>query len=134
MESIRIQENKTIRQRYNICSIDEMTGFEFEEFIGYLFEKIGYKVVVTKKPNDQGIDIIVKDDFTKIGIQAKCYNSVVGNKAIQEEVAGKAYYKCDKVLVITNSSFTQSAIELAKCNHIGLISRNELSEMINNYC
>lgn len=133
IESKKMNQNKILPQTYNIYSADKMTGYEFEEFIGYIFKKMGYKVVVTTKSNDQGIDIIVEDDFIKIGIQAKCYNSVVGNKAIQEAVAGKLYYKCDKVLVITNSSFTQSAIELAKCNHVGLISRKELSEMINKY-
>lgn len=133
-ERIKKQKNENILKNLNLNSIDKMTGFEFEEFIGYLFKKIGYEVIVTKKSNDQGIDIIVKDDFTKIGIQAKCYSGSVGNKAIQEAVAGKSYYKCDKVIVITNSSFTQSAIELAKCNNVGLISRKELSEMINRYC
>ena len=133
-ERIKKQKNEKILKNINLNSIDKMTGFEFEEFIGYLFKKIGYEVIVTKKSNDQGIDIIVKDDFTKIGIQAKCYSGSVGNKAIQEAVAGKSYYKCDKVIVITNSSFTQSAIELAKCNNVGLISRKELSEMINRYC
>lgn len=133
VESIKVQKDEVILQNLNLYNIDKMTGFEFEEFIGTLFRKIGYKVVVTKKSNDQGIDIIVQDDFIKIGIQAKCYNGVVGNKAIQEAVAGKSYYKCDKALVITNSSFTQSAIELAKCNYVGLISRQELSEMINKY-
>ena len=133
-ERIKKQKNEKILKNLNLNSIDKMTGFEFEEFIGYIFKKIGYEVIVTKKSNDQGIDIIAKDNFTKIGIQAKCYSGSVGNKAIQEAVAGKSYYKCDKVIVITNSSFTQSAIELAKCNNVGLISRKELSEMINRYC
>lgn len=121
-------------QRLNINHIDEMTGFEFEDFIGYLFEKMGYKVIVTQRSGDQGIDIIVQDELIKIGIQTKCYSTPVGNKAIQEAVAGRTFYKCDKVLVITNNSFTQSAVELAKCNYVGLISRKELKEMIYKYC
>lgn len=130
-EEKRIKTNEDMKK--SIINIDEMTGFEFEDFIGYLFGKMGYKVVVTQKSNDQGIDIIAQDNFAKIGIQAKCYSSTVGNKAIQEAVAGKSYYKCDKVLVITNNYFTKSAIQLAQCNGVGLIDKEELSYMMDKY-
>ena len=51
--------------------------------------------------------------------------------AIQEAFAGKNYYNCDKVMVITNNYFTSSAIELAKINNVVLWDRNILKEKIN---
>lgn len=66
----------------------------------------------------------------KYGIQCKCYTSDVGNKAVQEVFAGKAFYQCHLGIVLTNRYFTKSAIELADKNGIILWDRNRLLEMI----
>lgn len=111
-----------------IFDIDLMTGLEFEQFVAKLFEKKGYTVEVTKASGDQGIDVIAEKGGTKIGIQAKCYSSTVGNSAVQEAVAGKQFYRCDKAMVITNNYFTPSAEELATANDVILWNRDTLSE------
>ena len=126
-------KQEELLQQTDIYTIDKMSGYDFEEYIALLFKKMGYQVKVTKQSSDQGIDIIAEDNFTRIGIQAKCYSGTVGNKAIQEAVAGKLYYACDKVLVVTNSIFTKSAIELAKYNKVGLIDREQLKNMVLKY-
>ncbi|WP_302760034.1 restriction endonuclease [Christensenella hongkongensis] len=110
--------------------IDLMSGYEFEEFVAGLFKKMGYATEVTKASGDQGIDVLAKKNETIIGIQAKCYSSTVGNSAIQEAVAGKNYYNCDKAMVITNSTFTSAAKELAKSNNVILWDRDILKEKI----
>lgn len=122
---------KKEKMHYNINDIDMMNGNEFEHFICELFTKMGYKAVVTKQSGDQGLDVIAKRDSITIGIQAKCYSGTVGNSAIQEAVAGKSYYKCDKVIVITNNYFTTSAIELANANEVVLWNRDLLKEKLN---
>jgi len=45
---------------------------------------------------------------------------------IQEAVASKGYYDCSKAMVVTNSFFTQQAIELARRNQVELWDRNKL--------
>lgn len=116
--------------QYSIHDTDMMNGTEFENFIGLLFTKMGYKASVTKTSGDQGIDVIAERNGIKFGIQAKCYSNVVGNSAIQEVVAGMAYYKCDKGLVVTNNTFTKSAVELAEANNITLWNRSILKQKI----
>ena len=105
------QKLKTKQQRkiskYTIDDIDLMTGTEFEEFIALLFKKMGYSSQVTKQSGDQGIDVIAIKNNTRIGIQAKCYSNAVGNAAIQEAVAGKSFYNCDKTVVVTNNVSAQ---------------------------
>lgn len=113
-----------------IDDIDLMTGQEFEELVSELFERMGYKTEITKASGDQGIDVLATKGNIKLGIQAKCYSGSVGNAAIQEAVAGKAYYNLDKVLVLTNSTFTASAIELAQVNNVVLWDRTLLKEKI----
>ena len=53
--------------------------------------------------------------------------------AVQEIVAAINHYKAEKGMVITNNSFTASAIELAKSNEVDLIPRDRLRELIEEY-
>ena len=107
-----------------------MTGIEFEQFIEKIFKNMGYKTELTKQSGDQGIDIIAKKSGITIAIQTKCYSQAVGNHAIMEAVAGMKYYDADKAMVITNSTFTRSAIELEKKNNVQLWDRKTLIEKI----
>lgn len=110
--------------------IDRMSGANFERYVEKLYIRLGYKAQRTKTSGDQGIDVIVKKAFRRIGLQVKRYNGAVGNGAVQEAVAGKKYYKLDKVCVITNSYFTAAAKELAKANKVTLVDRDGLKELI----
>ena len=116
--------------KWSLKRIDKMNGHDFEEFMKTVYELLGYHVEQTKKSGDQGIDLIIRKHFKKIGVQLKRYSGAVGNFAVQEAVAGKRYYKLDKVCVLTNRSFTKSAIELAKVNKVELLSRNDLAKML----
>ncbi len=116
----------------SIDIVDRMEGHEFERCCAKLLEKNGYSNIhITQGSGDQGIDIIAYRDGIKHGIQCKCYNSPIGNKAVQEVFAGKAYHQCHVGIVMTNSTFTTSAKELAKRNGITLWDRNKLIKMIN---
>ena len=118
---------------YSIAGVDIMDGLEFEEFIAFLFSKMGYSTKRTKSSGDQGIDVIAQKNNTIIGIQTKCYGGSVGNTAVQEAVAGKNYYGCNKIIVVTNNYFTYAAIELAKVNNVVLWDREILKDKINEF-
>ena len=118
------------KYRWSLNRIDKMKGDEFENFVKEIYEILGYTVTKTKRSGDQGIDLIVKKLFKKTGIQLKRYSSAVGNSAVQEAVAGKKYYKLDKVCVLTNQTFTKSAVALAKANGVTLLDRNDLKNLI----
>lgn len=108
----------------------EMNGYEFERFCAALLKKSGYaKVVVTRGSGDQGIDIVATRDGVKYGIQCKRYSSDVGNRAVQEAYAGKAFYGCHVAVIMTNSRFTPSAKDLAAKNGVVLWDGGKLQEM-----
>ena len=75
-----------------------------------------------------GADVIAYKDGIKFVIQVKFYNNPVGNKAVQEVVASIGMYKANKGMVVTNSTFTSSAIELAEANDIQLIDGEKIEE------
>jgi len=112
--------------RSGINNIDQMDGKTFEKYLESLFMKLGYRVERTKYVGDYGADLVVRKDGIKTIIQAKRYKNKVGVKAIQEAVAAKGYYKCQKAMVVTNSFYTKQAINLAGANEVALWDRKDL--------
>lgn len=112
---------------------DYMDGHDFEYFCADLLQKNGFSnVEVTRGSGDQGIDIIAYKEGVKYGIQCKCYSQNIGNKAVQEAFAGKAFYDCHVAAVLTNQYFTRSAKELAEHNGVLLWDRDKLDYFIRN--
>lgn len=102
----------------------------FENIISNMFVDMGYTTQITKTSWNKGINIIAKKNSIEIGIQAKCYSSVVSNSAILEVIAEINHYECNKEIFITNNYFTKSAVELATCYGIILWDRDMLKQKI----
>lgn len=110
---------------------DDMTGEEFEKFCIVILSKNNFiNVKQTKSSGDQGVDILAEKDGIKYAIQCKCYSKPVGNHAIQEVYSGKDYYNCHIGVVLTNQTFTESAITLANKTNILLWDRKVLNKLI----
>ncbi len=107
-----------------------VTGQDFENVLKLLYEYMGYEVKMTKTTGDQGADLIIKKHGVVGAIQAKYYSSQVGNSAVQEIVAAMNFYGAQKGFVITNSTFTKAAYELAEANNIELIDGAKLDNLI----
>ena len=107
-------------KQWSLVDLKLMSGYEFEDFIAELFRRWGYQTSTTKKSGDQGVDVLAEKNGELIAIQTKCYTHPVGNKAVQEIVAGLKFYHAKIGLVVTNSCFTSSAKELAEANNIVL--------------
>ena len=118
------------RPRITISSTDTMAPATFEKLIALVFSKLGYNVMTTKLSGDQGVDVIAEKRGLRIAIQAKCYKEPVGNFAIQEVVAGKAFYHAQEAYVVTNSYFTKSAKQLADANNVVLWDRDALNQQM----
>lgn len=103
-------------------------GHAFEKWVAEALETFGWEASVTSGSGDQGIDVIAMLDGKKVGIQCKLYSSSVGNKAVQEAHAGKAYYDADVVAVVTNADFTASARDLAQVTGVKLLSHHDLPD------
>ena len=112
---------KCIRKRNYLNSslykVDKMTGTEFEQFLKFHFQNIGYNALHIGQTGDFGADLILKKGGIKTVVQAKRYNAKVGVAAIQQVISAKEYYRCQKAMVVTNNYFTSAAKEMAnKCN------------------
>lgn len=135
---MNLLKKKIIHNNYihsSLSKIDKMNGYEFEEYLFHLFKESGYKVKRTPKSGDYGVDLVLinPDNKEKIAVQAKRYKKKVGVSAIQQVVGGMKYYGCEEAIVVTNSFFTQPAIDLALINGVELIDRNNINEFIKSW-
>ena len=106
-----------------------LSGVEFETRIAKVLKEFGFNVSGTPASGDQGADLIAKRDGSTIIVQAKRYDSAVGNKAVQEVIGAVLFYSGDEGWVITNSTFTPSAKALAQKAKIRLIDGPRLAAM-----
>jgi len=111
-------------------NFDGMDGHEFEKYLMGLFKRIGYRGEVTKGSGDYGVDLILYEGDKKIAVQAKRYKSNVSVGGVQEVIAGKLYYGADRALVITTSSYTRQALNLAQTANVSLWGRSELEQLM----
>lgn len=126
------QELQDALKNSGISQIENLSPFEFEEWVARLLRVDGYKANATKKSGDYGADVIAEKDGIKIAIQVKKFNKPVGIKAVQEVISAIGYYDCYEGWVITSSNnFTPAAHNLAKKHNIKLLNKNGLALMLN---
>ncbi|MBE6764445.1 MAG: restriction endonuclease [Ruminococcaceae bacterium] len=117
----------------NVSDVDFMDGHAFEYFCADILTRNGFNnVSVTKGSGDQGVDVLASKNEIRYAVQCKNYAKPLSNTPIQEVYAGKTYYNCHVGVVMTNSTFTSGAIELANSTGVLIWDRKELQKMIEN--
>lgn len=114
----------------DINQINQMEGHQFEHYIAYLYTNLGYDTYVTQASGDYGADVIAEKNGKRYAIQCKRYKNPVGIKAVQEIIGSLKMYQAQHGIVVTNSSYTNAAVELAKANNIELIDKQKLITLI----
>ncbi len=121
-----------IQQRFRkiINSVPVVTDYlpsEFEMFVAERMNQKGFKAQATKGSGDFGADIIAEDKYgNKIVIQVKKNQNKVGPKAVQEVFAAKQYFEAEEAWIVTNSSYTNAALELANSTNVRLLHYSEI--------
>lgn len=114
----------------DIAAIDAMDPLEFEVYVGKLLKHRGFSNIRITEKYDYGVDIIAQKDGLVWGVQVKRYGGLVKADAVRQVVTALIRYKCDRAMVVTNSTFSRPARELAADNKCVLIGRDELAEWI----
>ena len=112
-------------------NFENMTGRQFEGFVATLLKGLGFNEIAgTPVTGDQGADLVAKKNGKTLLVQAKRYDQAVGNHAVQEIVGALKFYNGDYGWVVTNSTFTSSAVSLAQKNGIRLIDGQALTSLV----
>ncbi|MHA1371614.1 MAG: restriction endonuclease [Promethearchaeota archaeon] len=111
--------------------LGDLKHWEFEHYIGDLFNKLGYKTRVIGGSYDEGIDVIAEKNGIKHYIQCKHYNNKVGVKDVREFYGALSdKLSNDKAFFITTNFFTEEAERFAENKLIELIDSYKLIKYI----
>ncbi|HEY8162160.1 MAG: restriction endonuclease [Methylocystis sp.] len=105
---------------------ENMSPEEFEHYCADVLRERRWNARVTKVSGDQGVDIVADKRGRRIVLQCKKYSKPVGNRAVQEIVAGIAHQNAQRGVVVTTSGYTPSALKLAASNQVLLLHYTEL--------
>ena len=113
-----------------------LDGAQFEYFVADLWEEDGWETAVTQTSNDVGVDVeAVKRDTIeqKLVIQTKRYKegNKIGRPKIQQYYSLKEQdARADAAVVVTTSSFTDSAENWARDHNVKLVDGDDLTDLI----
>jgi SNF2-related domain/Helicase conserved C-terminal domain/Restriction endonuclease len=132
---IKIDSDKLV----DIDRVDTLSGDTFEIFCRMLFGQYPNKAYITpKNRGDGGVDLVVIGNDGK-GLIGQCKHStqdVLGWDAVKEVAAGSPAYQARhpsvlfQMAAITNKNFNSTAIQQANTLGVKLISRQELTELL----
>jgi restriction system protein len=108
-----------------------MSPYDYEHYVASVLRNLGWNSMVTKSSGDQGVDVIASKNNIKVVIQCKLYSKPVGNKAVQEILAGQAFERAHYAVVVSNNSFTRAALQLSSSTGVKLLHHSQLSELEN---
>ena len=119
--------------------LQEMDPYEFEYFVGDLWERMGWETSVSTASADKGVDITARKSSPYdqlLLIQAKRYgpNTTVGSPEIQQYASLRNQFDgVDKVLLVTTNAYSRQAREIATDLNVKLINGDELVELIHEH-
>jgi len=126
---IQIIETKINESDSKFDYSDEMDPYDYEHLCAEEFKKNKWDAEATQGSSDQGVDVIATKDTRTLVAQCKRFMKPVGNKAVQEIVAGMKYYEATEGVVIAPNGYTNSAKNLAEANNIKLIHHSEIGNL-----
>jgi restriction system protein len=130
VDGLLVAECRRLREEFGSDQVPE-EGWEYERYCQALLEKHGWQVQLTKATCDQGVDLLGRYRERLVAFQCKRFRQPVGNKAVQEVVAGREYYKAHLAVVVTNAQFTSAARSLASASKVHLLHHSELEDFGN---
>lgn len=126
-----LDQNFSEYLKHSLKNIDDFEGDAFEQYCAMLLESCGFcNVIVTQYSGDYGVDIMAEKNYVTYAVQCKRHKNTVGTDAVREIYTAKEYFKKSIGVVLTNSSYTSSAIKMAKETGIHLWDRRMLCKMI----
>ena len=122
--------SQTFRPFYSagIDTLVSMDPFEFEKFIGHMYERKGYLVRLTPERGDQGIDLVLYKDRKRYAVQIKKYapGHPVSVHEVRDFYGSFANAGYAGGFFITTSGYTRSITNWVGTRPITLIDGVEL--------
>ena len=128
-EKEKSEEDSGLEKRFN--TVMALSPRDFEEWCAELFRELGFeRPTTTPFSNDKGVDVFCKKNGALIAIQCKKYTGIVGAPEIQQFMGAIQNAGASGGYFITTGTFSIPAEQMARQNHVELIDRGALKEII----
>jgi len=104
-------------------------GVGLEREVARLYKRLGYIVTQTRASFDEGIDLILHKDGTKIIVQCKGHDKPIGVGAIRDLYGVLMHSKAESAILVCTAGFTKGVKKFAFGKPIQLVSATELVKM-----
>jgi restriction system protein len=131
-EEIERRIHQARRADLKVAQLASLSAEAFEEFVGELFEMLGYEVERVGGSGDEGADLrLVRADGQRAVVQCKYQKqAVVGSPALQRFLGTIHHTRSHKGFFVTTSTFSLAAEKFAAANPIELFDGPGLVELI----
>lgn len=126
----RLRLNRAAREKFDrihrLEQIRRMDPVEFEQFVGYLYQKQGYSVSMTAVSGDEGIDLLLRKERRTAVVQCKRYAGTVGQPVVRDLYGAMMHSGADEAMLVTSGVLSQPAETWARGKPIRLVDGHEL--------
>jgi restriction system protein len=127
-ERLRIQARRADQK---LAQLANLTPEGFEEFVGELFEAIGYSVETVGGSGDEGADLRVCRGTLRGVVQCKYHKQgVIGSPQLQKFLGTIHHTRSHKGFYVTTSTFSLAAEKFVADHPIELIDGPRLIELV----
>jgi hypothetical protein len=116
--------------KIKIEELSKLSGHELEKNIEVLFCQLGWEVQESHLSDNKNADLLVTEDDKTIAVRVVIGIEQVAENEIQKVVALEKQYHVDKGMVVTDSIFTNKAIECSISSNIELWDGRKLRKML----
>jgi restriction system protein len=131
-ERLERQLNMARRSDLKLAQLAALTPESFEEFVGELFEMLGFEVEQVGGSGDEGADLRLRRNDGLIAVVQCKYQrqSVVGSPVLQKFLGTIHHTHSHKGFFVTTSTFSLAAEKFAVEHPIELIDGPRLAELV----
>jgi restriction system protein len=131
-ERLERQARMARRADLKLAQLASLTPESFEEFVGELFEMLGFAVKQVGGSGDEGADLLLRrNDGLVAVVQCKYHRqTVVGSPALQKFLGTIHHTRSHKGFFVTTSTFSLAAEKFAADHPIELVDGPRLIELV----
>lgn len=120
------QQIKKFKRLRELEQMQRMTPIEFEQFVGWLYQERGYRVSMTVRSGDEGIDLVLLRWRKKVIVQCKRYSRTVGQPTVRDLYGSMFHAGARAAHLVTTGKFSRQAEAWAAGKPIVLIDGHDL--------
>ena len=106
-----IEQYEEYKKRTQRMFWQNISGYEFENEVAKLYEKLGYNAYITKKTGDGGVDVILTKGGEKIAVQCKHHASKVGPNDFRALIGTVVSQGFTKGIFVSLNGFTKGVFQ-----------------------